>query len=315
MAFALEYSKVRHPLKSKMFYSDDPFRDLRLPEDKVEYFSRFRVTEINVGDIESNIATSTSRGRSGATFNGKDRTFRTIKLAFTARSRTHYGLSFLRGYIQHLFDTEEPFFFYEDWRPLEDKTIEQTVNGTKYKVMKDKIDISESGFQKLKVVVTMKTVELPYAISTGSTLDIINAGGLLFSTDKFDWGNWLSSEPETHNYRFKMVHGQKIRLYNPSLKKVKHFEACMHIKMSKFSNIKNTGLKLRNITNGSQLDLTINPLSTDVFEQRSNILWRNNLNELSKSDKKTFVELETGWNELIIEGADASVDYLFNFYY
>lgn len=314
MAFALEYSKVRHPLKSKMFYSDDPFRDLRLPEDKVEYFSRFRVTEINVGDIESNIATSTSRGRSGATFNGKDRTFRTIKLAFTARSRTHYGLSFLRGYIQHLFDTEEPFFFYEDWRPFEDKTIEQTVNGSKYKVMKDKIDISESGFQKLKVVVTMKTVELPYAISTGSTLDIINAGGHLFSTDKFDWGNWLSSEPETHNYRFNMVHGQKIRLYNPSLKKVKHFEACMHIKIQGFYSNVESYVKLRNITNGTEFRIDVRAAPTDIYEQKDNLLKINGLNELARSSK-TFVELDPGWNELVLYGTNAKVEYLFNFYY
>lgn len=315
MAFALEYSKMRHPLKSRMFYSDDPFKDLRLPADKVEFFSRFRVTEINVGDIETNVSTSTSRGRAGATFNGVDRTFRTIKLAFTARSKSHYGLSFLRGYIQHLFDTEEPFFFYEDWRPFENKTTAQTVNGSKYKVMKEKVEIVESSFQKLKVVVTMKTVELPYAISVGSTLDIINAGGLTFTSDKFDWGNWLSMDESTHNYRFNMVNGQKIRIYNPSIKKVKHFEACMHIKMSNFSNIKNTGLKLRSITNGTQFDLTINPLATDVIEQRNNVLWRNNVNELSKSNRKTFVELEPGWNELILEGADASVDYIFNFYY
>lgn len=315
MAFALEYSKVRHPLKSKMFYSDDPFRDLRLPEDKVEFFSRFRVTEINVGDIESNIATSTSRGRSGATFNGKDRTFRTIKLAFTARSKTHYGLSFLRGYIQHLFDTEEPFFFYEDWRPFEGKTIAQTVNGSKYKVMKEKVEIVESGFQKLKVVVTMKTVELPYAISTGSTLDIINAGGLTFSSDKFDWGNWLSMDESTHNYRFNMVHGKQIRVYNPSLKKVKHFEACLHIKLTDFSNVKNNGLKIRNFTNGSEMEVSINPQNTDVIEQKDNIIFRNGLNELAKSSKKTFLELNPAWNVIVLEGADAKVDFLFNFYY
>lgn len=314
MAFALEYSKIRHPLKSKMFYSDDPFRDLRLQEDKVDYFSRFRVTEINVGDIESNIATSTSRGRSGATFNGKDRTFRTIKLAFTARSKTHYGLSFLRGYIQHLFDTEEPFFFYEDWRHFEDKTIEQTVNGSKYKVIKDKIDISESGFQKLKVVVTLKTVELPYAISTGSTLDIINAGGLLFSTDKFDWGNWLSSDSETHNYRFNMVHGQKIRLYNPSLKKVKHFEACMHIKIQGFYSNVESYVRLHNVTNNSDFKIDVRPAPSDVYEQKDNLLKINGLNELSRSSK-SFVELEPGWNELILFGTNATVDFIFNFYY
>lgn len=313
MAFALEYNENMHPV-GRWFYSDDPFKYQR-GDNPVDMNRRFRVTNINVGDIDSEINSTNLRGRAGSIYNGKSRRQRKIELSFSTWSRDFYSLQLLRDFIQHIFDTEEPYYFYEDWRPLEERHLDVAINSRKFLVLTENVDISVVGHKKLKVKVTMTTVQLPYAISTGSTADIIKAGGVKFSTGLFGWWEWLNFDDQLYTYKFQMYNGVTYKVFNPSTKKIKHYEACLHVKMTGISGATDGNIKLRNITNGSYMQLKVPITSSTVIEQKDSILYRNGLNELASSELKTFIELEPGWNDIVLTGCNATVEYLFNFYY
>lgn len=312
MAFALQYQENMHPL-DEWFYSDDPFKSIRgnsppHPRDK------WKISNIDVGDIESDINTSSLKGRAGSVFNSKERRSRPISVTFDAHTSTLYSLPMLRDYILHAFDTSEPFYFYEDWRPPGKRYTDVAINSKHYRVLKNDVSIEQIGMRKLRTTVDMVTAELPYGISTGSTKDIIEAGGIKFSTGLFGWQEWLQFDDSKYSYRIAMKQGQTYKVFNPSTKKVKHYEACLHLLIRNLTNINGNGLQIRNKTNGTYMYIEANLNSNSTVEQRDSIIWINGFNELAHAHAQ-FVELEPGWNDLEIDGADALVDYLFNFYY
>lgn len=314
MAFALQYEENMHPV-GEWFYSDDPFRDLR-GDNEPDPRHRWRVLSdgIQVGDIESELNTSSMKGRAGRVHNSKERRSRPITLTFDAWADSTYAFPMIRDFIYHVFDTNEPFYFYEDWRPKDQRPLDVAVNSKRYYVLKEEVEVVKLGPQKARATVELVTAELPYGISTGSTADIIEEGGITFSSGKFGWQEWLNFDEEKYDYRVQMDPGQTVRIYNPSTKKVKHFEACLHIVARNFSNIQSGyGLRITNQTNGTSMKIDREPTAGDSYEQRENIHWVNGLNETVEDPG--FIELETGWNELTIEGASALVDFLFHFYY
>lgn len=311
MAFAIQYQENMYPL-DKWFYSDDPFKSLRGSND-ADPWRRFKVIDIEVGDVEAEINTSSLRGRAGRVFNSKERRTRPINISFDAWANSTYSVPMLRDFIQHIFDTKEPFHFYEDWRPEGERPKDVAINSKYYEVLKTDLSIQKIGSIKLRVTVDLVTAELPYGISTGSTEDIIKAGGIKFSTGLFGWQEWLQFDDTKYSYRIDMVPGQTYKVFNPSTKKVKHFEACLHLKIRNFSNIQGNGVLIRNKTNGTYMYINAALNSNTLVEQRDSIIWRNGFNELDKAHAN-FVELETGWNDLEIESVNAQVDFLFRFY-
>lgn len=313
MAFAIEYQEDIHPFNSGWFFSDDPFRDLR-GNNPANEKDRWRISDISVGGIERSVVNHSFTNRAGAVHSYVDKQVRNISVTFDVRAQNHYSIPMMRDYVDLVFETNDPFFFYEDWRPSGKRSLEYVINSKKYLVIKDDITFEKVGWHKIRVTVDLVTTDLPYSISTGSTQDIINAGGVKFSSGIFGWQEWLQFDEETQKYRHQMTRGANIQVFNPSTKKVKHFEACMHIKMSNFSNVASgAGVRLINRTNDSMMSLDRQPVADDIYEQRDNLLLINGFNEWNSSGN-SFIELDTGWNEIGIIGANATVDYLFHFY-
>lgn len=83
-----------------------------------------------------------------------------------------------------------------------------SINSKYYQVLKSETNIEQIGMRKLRTTVDMVTAELPYGISIGSTKDIIDAGGIKFSTGLFVWQKWLQFDDSLYSYRINMVQGQ-----------------------------------------------------------------------------------------------------------
>lgn len=316
MAFSIIYDKSenRHPF-SGLFHSDDPFKDLR-GSNKINPQDKWKVFNIDVGEVETSPITSSFSGAAGNKYIDNEKGTRSISIGFDIRINGLYDSQMFEEIAEQVFTSDQPFMFYRDLRPEGQRHKDVAPNAIGYNVMKTSFETEMVSRNKLRVSVELETVGLPYGISYGSTKDIIDNGNkLTWSQGIFGWQNYLKFDDATHEYKKDMKKGTVVKIYNPSLQKVRHYEACLHVKLSKFTNISDGlgYLRLRNDTNGTDFRLELTPSAGTVIEQKDNIIYRNGINEMSKSNWN-FIELEKGWNDIIITGADAQAEFIFKFY-
>ena len=314
MAFAIIYDKSenRHPF-SGSFHSDDPFKDLR-GSNKMDPQDKWKVFNIDVGEVETSPITSSFSGAAGNKYIDNEKGTRSISIGFDIRIDGLYGSQMFEEIAEQVFTSDQPFMFFRDLRPEGQRHKDVAPNAIGYNVMKTSFETEMVSRNKLRVSVELETVGLPYGISYGSTKDIIDNGNeLTWSQGIFGWQNYLKFDEATHDYKKDMKKGTVVKIYNPSLQKVRHYEARLHVKLSKFTNVSGSKVILLNQTNGTNFEIEVSPTENTIIEQRDNIIYRNGFNEMNKTNWR-FIELEKGWNDIILTGADAEAEFIFKFY-
>lgn len=312
MAFAIVYNEDKYPI-SKTFHSDDPMKDFR-GSNKVDPRHKWKIFNINVGEVTTAPLVSTFKNRAGNSPKGVERGVREIELEFDIIIDGLYQSQFFEEFAEQIFDTDKPFMFYRDLRPEGSRFKDVPPNNIGYSVMKTAFSTELVARHKVRVSVTLETVGLPYGISYGSTKDIIDSGNeLTFSSGVFGWHQNLKFDEDTHPYRKQMTAGQVVRVFNPSMKKVRHYEACMEVILRNFTNVTGNTIALTNNTNKTGFTIDVTPSASDIIEQKDNTIFRNGFNEMQNTNWR-FIELDTGWNNIVLTGASAEADFIFKLY-
>lgn len=312
MAFSLIYEEEKYPLQ-KVFHSDDPFKSMR-GSNKINPKDKWRIFNINVGGIETTPIVSSFVNKAGNSYKGVEKGTREITIDFDIIVNGLYSSQFYEELVEQVFESDKPYMFYRDLRPENKRFKDVPPNNIGYRVMKTGLETELVARHKLRVSVTLETVGLPYGISYGSTKDIIDSGNeLKFSTEVFGWHQNLKFDENTHPYKKEMKNGVKVRIFNPSRKKVRHYEYCMNVKLSNFTNVSGSKVILLNQTNGTNFEIEVTPTASTIIEQRDNIIYRNGFNEMHKTNWR-FIELEKGWNDIILTGTDATAEFIFKLF-
>ena len=315
MAFTIIYDEDENRLPfGHVFHSDDPFKDLR-GDNSINPKDKWKVFNIHVGEVETSPITSTFSGAAGNKHIGNEKGIRQINVGFDIPIQGLYSSQMMEELAEQVFTSDEPYMFYRDLRLEGQRHKDVAPNAIGYSVMKRSFETQlMTGWHKLRVTVELETVGLPFGVSYGSTLDMIEEGNqLTWSQGVFGWQNYLKFDNATHEYKKTMTAGQPVQIYNPSLQKVRHFEACMHVKLYNFTNVTGNTITLVNNTNGTSFSIDLQPDKNDIIEQKENIIYVNGFNEMAKTNWR-FIELEKGMNDIELQGADAEAEFIFKFY-
>lgn len=312
MAFSIVYEEDKFPL-DKTFHSDDPFKSMRGTV-SINPKHKWRVFNIAVGQIETAPIAATFTNKAGNSPQGVVKGVREIEVDFDIIIDGLYSSQFYEELVEQVFESDKPYMFYRDLRPEGKRYKTVPPNNIGYRVMKTDLKTEMVARHKLRVSVTLETVGLPYGISYGSTKDIIDSDNeLTFSSGVFGWHQNLKFDESTHPYKKDMKKGVAVRIFNPSKKKVRHYEYCMNVKLTNFANSVGGVIWLRNTTNGTNFEIEAATTASTVIEQKDNIIYRNGFNEMNKTNWK-FIELEKGWNDIILTGTDATVEFIFKLF-
>lgn len=314
MAFAIIYDERenRHPY-SHEFHSDDPMKDFR-GNNAATPQSKWKIINVDIGEIDTKPIVLSLQRSAGNKYVGKEIATRSISLSFDVIIDNLFSLDMHEQMIEQTFETEYPFMFYRDLRKKDQRFKDVPPNTMGFRVMKTELEIEIMSPYRIRVNVGLETVGLPYRTSYGSTKDIIESGNEITPENPtFGWNNMLPVDPKDHQYKQTVKHMQVFNIYNPSLFKVRHYEACTHIKIYGLQNIVGSSLTLVNTTNGTNINIDTDLAKNDTIEQKDNIVYINGYNEMAKTNWR-FIELEKGDNVFELQGADATVEFIFKFY-
>lgn len=281
------------------------------------------VQDFNVGSVPVTGIYGTVEGRSGTIDYGADYGQRSISVPFYTKANDFADYPLFRDKLFEIVVSREPIYVREMRRVIygsvygigSDDDGDKFVGGKRYKVrISGTFDLDQQflyGFGEL----AFETVETPFAESIGTSMDVHNGG---ITTDPALWGfgMGLIDDPLSHIY-VKIIRsgvGNDFRIYNPSNVVVSPFEQDLKITIKSVRGSTNT-FEIRNTTNGSSFKVTEGVTQNQTIVIDGANVTSNGLQYLRKTSR-SFIELNTGWNEFTVNGASgAEIAFDFRFYY
>lgn len=223
---------------------------------------------------------------------------REIRVYFRATSYDIDDFSLLRDEIFHIFRNEESFYLIEHREP-----------GKRWLVkVQDPYSIPQRNiFGNFEIsFIGLKGV----AESIGTT-QIIQQNGISANDELWGYGMGLIADDESLMYTHT---GMDFRIYNAGNVPIHPFEQELKITIKNIIGSTNY-FELRNLSTRSIFRIDEAILSDKVITLDGAKITMNDLNVLGKTNRE-FIELKTGWNNFVINGAtSAEVGFDFRFYY
>lgn len=276
------------------------------------------VQDFNVGSVPVSGIYGTLEGRSGTVDYGADFGQRSISVPFFMKANDFADYPLLRDELFSLVVSRDPFYIREMRRETygsingcgSDDDGDRFVGGKRYKVrISGTFDIDQRfryGFGEL----SFETTDLPFAESIGTTQDI-QSGGI--TTDPAIWGFGMGLIADDESLVYSHT-GRSFRIYNAGNVGVHPFEQSLKITNSNVNGSSNS-FELRNNTNGTSFKVTEGVTSAQTIIIDGANITSNGLQYLRKTNRR-YIELDAGWNEFTIIGANsADVAFDFRFYY
>lgn len=223
-----------------------------------------------------------------------------IEATLELRAVDYFDYQLLRDQLYGTFGFGKPFYI-----------IDKRQRGKRHKVALN------SNFMPVRhnprdgtVTITFVTHDLPYAESVGTTADI-DGVGLSFLDEMWSFGMGLTLLNDSLKYTH---YATSFMIYNAGNVPVHPFEQYLKITISNVQG-SDSYLELRNRTNGTYFRVNEAVTSNQTIVIDGPNVTINSLNEFRKTSR-TFIELDPGWNQFTLSGADsAKVSFDFRFYY
>ena len=265
---------------------------------RIEYPAGFRPLDIFISAIEKERQTGRAEGSNRQIDYGFTHGSRDIELKFRLRANDTKDYRLIRDAAYRLFGRK--FYVAEDYQP-----------GKRYLVSVDERFIPDrpQGNQTYaEGSVKCTPLELPYAESIGTTLDLHREGA---SADAGLWGYGMGLIAEEGSTDY--IHtGTGFRIYNAGDVEVHPFESYLRIVIDQAAG-STVDFVLSNYTTGDVFRY-IEPLTGTLVLDGPKVT-RNDAAALGKTNRQ-FISLAPGWNEFVVEGAtSARVSFDFRFLY
>lgn len=250
--------------------------------------------DIFISSIRKNRMWDQVEGRSGNVDYGYRYGSREIELKILLIATDTQDYRLLRDSVYETFSGD--FFVSETYQP-----------GKKYLVSVDDPYIPERlrGNQRFaEVSIICHQLELPFAESIGTSMDIHN-NGINYNDELWGYGMGLIYNEESHVYvhnsnNFKIFNAGNIDEHHP-------YEQKLKITITGAS----AGYELKNTSTGDVFKLIEQPNGTILLD--GPLVTDNGLRALHKTNKQ-FISLVPGWNEFT-QNQNATVSFDFPFYY
>ena len=214
----------------------------------------------------------------------------------------------------------------QDYRLLRDEVYalldrvayvsEQYQKGKRYSVRIDSQYVPDripNNQRYAEVKITCDVIGLPFAESIATT-SLIDANGLRYSDEVWQYGMGLLLDNESHSYTHS---GTVFRIYNAGNVAVHPFEQELQIDLT---GIIGSGFEMKNLTTGDVFKINDEMKPADKFtigktnESDSMFMMTfNNANGLRKTNRK-YISLASGWNEFRLN-RHAKTSFNFRYYY
>lgn len=259
------------------------------------------VTDIGIPSINANPKFLGGEDGLMQYFIGHDIGAREIEISIEIISVDYLDYSLLKNILYSTFPINEPFYI-----------VDKRVPGIRHKVVLNGSFIPERHNPiNGTVVIPLMTDKPHYAESILTTLDIHDK---LEVDDSLSFGMGLLTDDESHKYIHHVNRLERFRIYNAGNVPVHPFEQYLKIRISEIETSSDTFI-LHNSTNGSLFVAEDDLRNSDVIVLDGPNVTKNNLQYLRKTNKE-FIELDPGWNDFIILGANkAKIEFDFRFYY
>lgn len=263
-----------------------------------------------VSSIPLNATYATIEGRSGLVDMGADYGQRTIVVPFYIEGEDLLDFPLLRDQLFDHIASPEPIYIEELRRQNYGEGASQLVGGKRYLVrLNNEFALDQQfkyGFGEIEFI----TSDLPFAESVATTQEI-QANGINSDRELWSLGMGLYSDDPTFGYTHE---GNIFRVFNAGNVEVHPFQQYMAI------TVRNVGgsidyFELRNATTDETFRVNEYVGSNQVIKIDGPNITSNGLQFLRKTNK-TFISLQPGWNDFVINGAStARVEFDFKFYY
>lgn len=261
-------------------------------------------------EATDSFVSSISKNRTAKQLNASNKTLnqgstygtRQIKLDFYIESADTEDFRLLRNEFHSIISANDTFYI-----------VERYDKGKRYKVTCDdsyEIERVKNNRRIAEIMLDCTSIELPFAESIGTTLDI-EKNGINANDDLWSFGMGLLADDDSVKYTHN---NNTFKIYNAGNVLVHPFEMDMRIDISNVSG-SSSYLQLENLTTGDVFKVNEAVKPTDVITlDKMNVLI--NKTQALRKTNKNYIRLAQGWNQFKITGATrAKVNYDFRFYY
>lgn len=255
--------------------------------------------DIFISSIQEQSINEAIEGMSGSVYYGSNFLERdiSIDLGLFAKDTRDYRL--LRDQIYGFFKSMDYFYISEEYQ-----------RGKRYKVKAtDSFIPDRHNYKVASLSIVLEVIGLPYAESIGTTQDI-EENGVDANDELWGFGMGLTSGENlkyTHN-------GNNFSVFNAGNVGVHPFEQELKIIINNVTRPLNY-LELKNETNGSSFRITVKVHEGDEIVYDGANIRINGLEALRRTNRK-YIQLNPGWNNFKLDGAEsAEISMFFRFYY
>lgn len=244
----------------------------------------FKVSSIPVSGLYGQI-----EGRAGAINYGADFGSRTIEISFYLNGKDNFDFPLLRDVLFEITTTKEPVY-------LREMRASKYSHGNKYVGGKRYLARIQGEYKIDQVVrygfgtIIYETVELPYAESIGTSLDIHN-NGISSEDELWSYGMGIIEDEDSRKY----IHStNEFKIYNAGNVEVHPFEQDLRIEITEVSG---SGFTLTNETTGETFIYEGNLSAMDELVIDGPNVTVNGVPALRNTNKR-FISFAPGWNSL-----------------
>lgn len=283
------------------------------------------VKDFNVSSIPLNSSYAQPEGMDKQVDYGATYEARSITVPFVILAKNLHDYPLLRDflfakvndkdsyYIQEIRRTEYLSYAFVDTQAapkMSEGTGNRLVSGKRYLVRLQNVFELEQMLTYGEGELVFETTILPFAESAATTQDI-ERNGINANNELWGFGMGLQSLDETLKYTHSARH---FRIFNAGNVPIHPFEQDLKITISGAKG-SSSYLQLRNNTNGTVFRINESVTQSQTVVVDGATVTINNLQSLRKTNR-TYISLETGWNDFTLSGADeAKVSFDFPFYY
>ncbi|SPU38231.1 phage-like protein [Lysinibacillus capsici] len=282
--------------------------------------------DLLIRPIEQKASSVDVDGRPGVVRESVNHGSRVIILSVMYIASDELDFALRRDKLFSIFSDLEPFYIYEGRPTYKTSTYEfelpgqtwgenpqlptniEVLKGKRYKVIRTNMNEVEQRGLLGKVDVEFETYQLPYAESSGTTLD-----ARTFDKEIWQTGQGLvAADPTTLKYVFQ--NESSFQVYNAGDVPLKTNLRDMLFEIE-FRGA-STNLSIRNVTNGTQWQYNGSSGTNDVIKLETPTRFTKNGSSIFKDTNRKVLVLNPGWNTIQITGATQFlISFKFKFYY